>query len=79
MQTIATNIRFPQDEYREIKLLAFMQGKSTAALIRDAVNLYKRNTVRAKSKIALVERFRKLSVKINIPVIDLVREGRKFE
>ena len=36
MQTIATNIRFPKDDYLALRLLAFSEGKSTAALIREA-------------------------------------------
>lgn len=77
MQTVATNIRFPKDEYNELKLLAFSEGKSTASVIRDAIFHYKRVKLGTKTKISMLEKLRKLSVRIDVPVIDLVREGRR--
>lgn len=79
MNTIATNLRFPADEYREIKLLAFSEGKSTAALIRHAVALYKSKKLTSSVQINMVEQFRKSAVKIDISALDLIKEGRKFE
>lgn len=79
MNTVATNLRFPADEYREIKLLALSEGKSTAALIRHAVSLYKRKKLTSSVQINLAEQFRKSAIKINISVLDLIKEGRKFE
>ncbi|MEK7565526.1 MAG: ribbon-helix-helix protein, CopG family [Patescibacteria group bacterium] len=79
MNTIATNVRFPEDDYKELRLLAFAQGQSTASLIRQAVSFYKNRKMSTKLQISLAERLRKVSVKINIPVLELVREGRKFE
>lgn len=78
MNTVATNIRFPADEYEEIKLLAFMQGQSVAQVIRNAVKTYKREKIGTKKQISLAERMKKVAVKIDIPVLDLVHEGRKF-
>lgn len=78
MNTIATNLRFPADEYREIKLLALSEGKSTAALIRHAVSLYKSKKLTSSVQINMAEQFRKSAVKINISVRDLIKEGRKF-
>lgn len=78
MNTVATNIRFPYDEYQEIKLLAFSQGQSVAQVIRTAVFNYKRQKLGSKKQISLVEKMRKISVKIDVPVSDLVKEGRKF-
>ena len=79
MNTIATNVRFPEDDYKELRLLAFAQGQSTASLIRQAVSFYKNRKMSTKLQISLAERLRKVSVKINIPVLELVREGRRFE
>lgn len=79
MNTIATNIRFPQDEYEELKLLAFSEKKSVAAVIREAIVAYKKKKFQVKSKISLSEKFHKLAVTMDIPVANLVREGRKFE
>ncbi len=79
MNMVATNLRFPADEYREIKLLALSEGKSTAALIRHAVSLYKNKKLTSSVQISLAEKFRKSAIKINTPVLDLVKEGRKSE
>lgn len=79
MNTIATNLRFPADEYNKIKLLAFSEGKSTAALIRHAVSLYKNKRLTSSVQINMAEKFKKSAVKINISTLDLVKEGRKFE
>lgn len=79
MNTIATNLRFPADEYHEIKLLALSEGKSTSALIRYAVSLYKRKKLTSSVRINMAEQFKKYAVKINISVVDLIKEGRKFE
>ncbi len=79
MNTIATNIRFPADEYRELKLLAFAQNQSTASLIRQAVSFYKKQKLSAKLQISLAERLKKISLKIDVPVLELVKEGRRFE
>lgn len=78
MVSIATNIRFPIDEYQELKLLAFSRGESLAKLIREAASWYKKEKFGIKERVSLAEKLKKLSVKINIPVIDLVKEGRKF-
>lgn len=78
MNTIATNIRFPQDEYRDIKLLALSQGKSTAFVIREAVSWYKRKKLTSKVQISIAEKLRKFSVKIDVPVAELIATGRKF-
>lgn len=78
MQTIATNIRFPKDEYQDLKLLAFSEGKSAAALIREALAWYKQSRFGVRARISTLEKFRKLSVRIDVPVSDLVRQGRKF-
>mgnify|MGYP003395228072 CR=1 FL=1 len=78
MNTVATNVRFPEDDYKELRLLAFAQGQSTASLIRQAVSSYKKQKLLVKLQISLAERLKKVSVKIKIPVLELVREGRKF-
>lgn len=79
MNTVATNIRFPQDEYQEIKLLAYSQKKSVAAVIREAVFWYKKQKLNTKTRVTLSEKFHKFAVTIDTPVSHLVREGRKFE
>lgn len=77
MNTIATNIRFPADEYNELKLFAFAQGQSTASLIRQAVSFYKKQKLSTKLRISLAKKLRGMAVKINIPATELVKEGLK--
>jgi predicted DNA-binding protein len=79
MNTITTNLRFPADEYQDIKLLAFHEGRSIASLIRHAVSLYKNNNFTSSVKVSLVEKFKKMAVKIDISTLNLVKYGRKFE
>lgn len=79
MNTIATNVRFPADEYRDLKLFAFAQGQSTASLIRQAVSFYTKQRLAVKLQISLAEKLKKFSVKINVPVLELVKDGRRFE
>ncbi len=78
MNIVATNLRFPADEYQEIKLLALSEGKSIAAFVRQAVSLYKKRKFTSSVQINLAERLKKVAVKINVPVLDLVKEGRRF-
>lgn len=79
MQTIATNIRFPKDDYLALRLLAFSEGKSTAALIREAAGVYRKlKTTSVGSQLSLAKLAEKISVKIDIPVIDLIASGRKI-
>lgn len=79
MNTIATNLRFPAGEYHEIKLLALSEGRSTAALIRHAVSLYRSRKLTSSVQINMAEQFRKSAIKIDISALDLIKEGRKFE
>jgi predicted DNA-binding protein len=78
MNTVATNVRFPADEYQELKLLAFSRGQSTASLVRQAVSFYTKQKLTAKLQVSLVEKLKKMAVKIDIPVLKLVNDGRKF-
>lgn len=79
MNTIATNVRFPADEYRELKLLAFAQEKSMAFLIRKAVSFYTKRKLTVKLQVSLAEKLKNVSVNINVPTLELVKEGRRFE
>jgi len=80
MQTIATNIRFDKDEYNEIKTLSQSNGESVASFVREAIRSYKKNYLKSKEKRRrLFDLIVKSSVKIDVPVVDLVHEGRKFE
>lgn len=79
MNTIATNVRFPADDYRELKLLAFAQEQSTASLIRQAVAFYTKQKLVVKLQVSLAEKLKKFSIKINVPTLELVKDGRRFE
>lgn len=80
MQIVATNIRFNKSEYDEIKRISQSNGKSIASFIREAIRDYKENYLKSKAKRKkLFELIAKSSVKIDMPVVDLVHEGRRFE
>lgn len=79
MNVIATNVRFPAAEYKDLRTLAFLEGKSIAFLIREAVRAYREQRLTSKSQISLVDQFKRDAVKIDVPVLELVKSGRKFE
>lgn len=79
MQTIATNIRFPADEYRELRMLAFLEKRPISELIRDSVRRYKTRASSVDNKrMALFRLMIKSRVRINIPTLQLVADGRKI-
>jgi len=78
-QTVATNIRFPKDDYLALRLLALSEGKSTAALIREAAGTYRKlKTASVRSQLSLAKQAGNMSVKIDIPVSELIASGRKI-
>lgn len=79
MQTVATNIRFPKEDYLALRLLALSEGKSTAALIREAAGAYRKlKTAPVRSQLSLAKQAGNMSVRIDIPVAELVVSGRKI-
>lgn len=79
MNTVATNLRFSKDEYRDLKLLALAEGESVASLVRKAVSMYAKKKLTTERQISIAEELRKYAVRIDVSVLDLVREGRRFE
>ncbi len=80
MKKVATNIRLPQNEYKEYRLLALKSGKSFAKLTREALKFYReKGSIQAEDKLKSVREIMKQRVKIDIPTSQLVRTGRKFE
>lgn len=80
MQTVATNIRFPQHEYFQLKQLARFKNQSIAAVIRLAVKEHQKKIMSKKENWERV--FNEMvnsRIKINISTVDLVHEGRKLE
>ena len=59
MDWITTNIRFPKDEYMELKMEAAMLRKSIAQIVRERVRQKKKISTRAD-----IEKFMKRSAKI---------------
>ena len=55
--------------------------KSIASVIREAVTHYKSEASKAgqAKKMALYDSIVESAVQIDVPVLDLVKEGRKFE
>ena len=79
MQTVATNIRFPADEYQQLRMLAFLEKRPISELIRDSVRRYKTQASSVDNKrIDLFRLMVKSRVKINIPTLQLVADGRRI-
>jgi len=81
MQMVATNIRFPKQDYEDLRTLAFQEKTSLASLINTAVKEYKfkKLAVSRKNRIRLFETMKNSRIKINVSTVDLVHEGRKYE
>lgn len=80
MKKVTTNIRLPQNEYKEYRLLALKTGKSFAGLTREALKFYKEKGFGKKvDKLKITRDILKQRVKIDIPTSQLVKIGRKFE
>jgi len=80
MKKVATNIRLPQSEYKEYRLLALKEGKSFAGLTREALRFYKEKGLgQDYDKMKVIREILRERVKINIPTAQLVKIGRKFE
>ena len=79
MNVIATNIRFPKDEYNDLKLLALAEGRSVASIVREATSLYRKGKLGVKRKVSLLMKMRRAAVKSKVTVLGLIGEGRKFE
>jgi len=79
MQTVATNIRFPVDEYQQLRTLAFLERRSISKLIRDSVKIYKSqvSTTSNNKKLNLFRLMVKSRTKINVPTSQLVADGRQ--
>ncbi|MEK7154961.1 MAG: hypothetical protein AAB697_02440 [Patescibacteria group bacterium] len=79
MQTVATNIRFPADEYQQLRTLAFLEKRPISQLIRDSVRIYKAQASSVGNKrMDLFRLMIKSRVKINVPTLQLVADGRRI-
>lgn len=52
MNWVSTNIRFPEDQYRKLKIKAAKERKSLAKIVREATskNINEKETKKEKSK-----------------------------
>lgn len=79
MDVVATNIRFPSDEYEQLKTLAFLEKKPISKIIRDSVKMYKSQvSATDRKKLDLFKLMVKSRVKINVPTSELVSDGRRI-
>lgn len=79
MKTVATNIRFPKQDYEELRGLAYQEKVSLSSLINAAVREYKfkKLSQNRRDKMKLFDRMWKSRIKINTSTVELVRESRK--
>lgn len=60
MNWVSTNIRFPEDQYRKLKIRAVNERKSLAKIIREAVSTNNKKEEKIKKrKIKDVDKFMK--------------------
>ena len=79
MQTIATNIRFSTEDYQALRELAFLKKRSIARIVRDAVSQYRLSkTANTGARLDLFHLMVKSRIKIDVPTLDLITEGRKI-
>ena len=64
MNWISTNIRFPEDQYRKLKLKALKERKSLAKIVREATSNVVFVEQKPKKRIKNVEKFMKEIEKI---------------
>jgi len=77
MNSVATNIRFPADEYEQLKTLAFLERKPIAKIIRDSVRMYKSQVAETSDKnLKLFRLMVKSRVKVDLPTSELIAHGR---
>ena len=80
MNYVTTNLRFPKEEYENLRRIAFSEKKSIASIIRDAIRKYKKTNLNIRvQKMKLYRLMSKSRIKINTSTVELVKEGRKFE
>ncbi len=80
MNYVTTNLRFPKEEYEDIRNLAFAERRSIASMIREALRKYKKTKLNTRAqKMKLYKLMARSRIKINTSTTDLVKEGRKFE
>ena len=79
MQTVATNIRFPADEYQQLRTLAFLEKRPISQLIRDSVRMYKTQVSSiSKKRMGLFRLMVKSRVKIDVSTLQLIANGRRI-
>lgn len=82
MNWIATNIRFPEDEYMQLKLISAQKRESLSSLVRNAVKktVLKKTKPNAKKIMAKVDRISKAlskSIPENWDTVKVIREMRR--
>ena len=79
MQMVATNVRFPKEDYEELRSLAYQEKVSIASLINKAVREYKfkKLSTSRKNKMKLFNKMLKSRIKIEVSTVDLVGESRR--
>ena len=82
MNQVTTPLRLPADEYKKYRKLALEQGKSFAAFVREALRGYGKtgdNQEAIRRRAAAAKRLWENRIPIDVPIKDLIREGRRFD
>ena len=81
MNQVTVPIRLPQNEYKKYRGLALEQNKSFAKLVREALRTYREaqsDKEVIKKRIAAAKWLWENRIPINVPVKELIEEGRKI-
>jgi len=82
MNQVTVPVRFPKEEYKRYRKIALDQGKSFAQLVRDSMKAHKAGGVDMeliKRRKAAAKRLWENRIPIDVPIKDLIREGRRFD
>ena len=78
---ITTNIRLPEDEYKQYRKLALEQGKSFAQIVRQALKTYKKTNLEHEAKKRMAKAAGWLwenRIPVNASTKELIEHARKI-
>lgn len=81
MNQVTTPIRLPEEEYKKYRRLALERGTSFAKLVREALRNYGKTTGDKeviKKRMAAANWLFRHRIKIDVPIKELIEEGRKI-
>ncbi len=82
MKIVATNIRFPEDQYQKYRIIALKQRKSFAELVRQSLERanwqFEDTKVENRRREAASRLLKTKKIKLDKPIREMIEEGRKY-